>query len=67
MVIVRRDHARAAATRCFSELPQANPSILTFGFPPKEEPQVGDPLSTLLAGFPEGEFLREAAEDCLTN
>lgn len=37
---------------CDSELLQAKPSILTLG----EEPQVGDPLSTLPACFMLGEI-----------
>lgn len=51
-------------------LPQAKPSILTLGFPSKEDLQVGDPpLSTLPAGFMPGEFPREEDKNwaCLAN
>lgn len=64
------DHASAGATCCFSELPQANPSILALGLPPREDPQVGDPVSTIPACFMRGEFPSgEEAEDwaCLAN
>lgn len=49
--------ARAGTTQWDSELPQAKPSILTLGLPPNDDdPQDGEPLSTLPAGFIPKEF-----------
>lgn len=48
--------ARAGTMQWDSELPQAKPSILTLGLPPNDEPQDGEPISTLAAGFVPKEF-----------
>lgn len=54
--------ARAGTTQWDSELPDAKPSILTLGLPPNDDPQDGEPISTLAAGFIPKEFPKGEAK-----